>query len=125
MNEHTRRGRTPHDELDEIAGNIEDEIGQAVHGNRPPIKSLDDISRASSEATMMQYEAIAKNIEMLGAATHGRISKLMENLDQQIEETAAVVRQRGEVAQKIVEDIGALTKGVRDLLIDAQRKVGG
>jgi hypothetical protein len=127
MNEHTRRGnRAPHDELNEIADNIEQEIGQAVQ-NRPRDngRSLDDISRASAEAMMMQYEAAAKEVEIMGAATKGRIGKIMAALDQEIEETAAVIRERGRVAQKLAEDVGTLARSVRDTCFDVRRKVGG
>jgi methyl-accepting chemotaxis protein len=129
MNEHTRR-RQPHDELNDLVGNIEQEIGQVVHrrdsvgGNATP-KTLEDISRAAAEAMTMQYESLIRSVEDAHAATKTKIAKMVASLDQNAEETAAILEERGKVAMRLVEQIGEMTKAGREVCADVVRKVGG
>ena len=108
--------------------NLEKEIEQLATRRSPAPapapKTIDDVNQASAEAVMMQYEAMARSVEEMGDATKARIAKLADLLDQQIEETAAVLHERGVAAQKIIEDIGNLSKSFRDTCAEFKRKVG-
>ena len=73
---------------------------------------------------MMQYEAMARIGRRDGRRHQARIAKLADLLDQQIEETAAVLHERGVATQKIIEDIGNLSKSFRDTCAEFKRKVG-
>jgi hypothetical protein len=127
MNEHTRRpARQPHEDLDDLVGNIEHEIGQVVHsGSRPAPKTLEDVSRAAAEAMTMQYDALIRSVEDAHAATKNKVAKLVASLDQNAEETAAILLERGKMATRLIEQIGEATKAGRDVCADVVRKVGG
>jgi hypothetical protein len=121
MNEHSR-GRTAHDELKALTGDgdIERQIEQIVNP-----KALSDISRMSADAMLAQYEAAAKALEEMGVSAGRNIARIGEKLAAEIAEAAAVIRDKGRLAQSLVEEAGALTRDIRDTCSNIKRKVGG
>lgn len=86
-------------------------------------RSLADISRLTAEATMGQYETIAKEIEQLGLHAVDQINQIADMISADTAKAAAMVRDNGRQKQAMVEEAGRVMQSVRDSFVDLKRKL--
>lgn len=128
-------------QLKALADNMEAQIVQVVKDSTP--KNLSEISRLSADAVFQQYEAAARaaeemeqdahsriagieqSIEELRQATREQLAKVEDIITAEVSEAARVIRDNGKRAQALVEEVGVISRNIRESCIDFKRRVGG
>jgi uncharacterized coiled-coil DUF342 family protein len=130
----SQRRRLQAEELDQLTRDT-NRILEASMGVKaaPPDDPLDDdaqeLRQLTADAVMAQYEAAAKAVENMGEEVKGRITKLQNALDEchadlkLIDESAAVIRDKGKHAQAIIDEMSSLSSDIRKTCAEFRKKV--
>jgi hypothetical protein len=122
----------PHDRL-HVIRDAEASIEQALaHAHRMPANKsneLDELGRMSAEAVLTQYEATAKEVEKMGDLVKDMVKRLGQSLIEcdndmrVVAETAAAIRDKGKHSEALIQQVSALSTGIRQACEDFKKKM--
>lgn len=119
----------PHDRSEVL--NL-DRLEAEIRGSSPTaaLDNLDHLAQMSAEAVLKQYEATAAGFSELAKELKDRIAKLQAALDEAgqdlklLERAAAAILEKGKQAQALIEEMGSVSKAIRELCAATQQKIG-